>query len=752
MADAAQIQPTDAPPPATMPNQAAIQTPQANPGPTNPAAAMTTPQSNVQGQPNGGHANFNDLTQSIMDMAQSQTAAVSTGIQTLKANTAIDQATSKAMSGISNDTIGALSNIQKAQSLPGGAEGDLATIVGLFNSDYDVAVQKTRMDINQVKSTQITNTASAIKEQNNSLVGIAEKSAAASQVIYNAQVEANKLALEGKQYDLDVYKTKLDAARVRLLQSAEEREKAKFTVGNLTTAQAEAVLPQAQAGKGPFAKYAGLIQDRLVSENTAIAKMGQAQTEYSKGNREEGNAAMVDAVSHMPSDAIGGLIAQAKSTGSPIVNIPTGQKGPDGKPVTLPVPYVLAEQGLIQSKTVETQINSTLAAEQSQKLNIVPNIQNVTNSAAAFASMDPRATQVLTNLGNVLKSFDPKNPMSVMQTGQVIQGYNDQMKQIAKDNAAKFTTPEAKGAIENYGATGKFDAAGGVAVMADSGGIPGLARSSRYSEMWTTYNQTVAAELVKSGIVQGGMPQNSTDALSIMAQAMASNKGKQKIAEIGARVLADPTKSKPLQDAVTAKIQGASIEAVIGNLAGQKGADPMWSYVMNHKQDYEDNGTFNLGKLYDAMEAGTVIGHVNGKPNDLSQIFTRAMRSYGANADNATQADPSYTVQDHAAEAALFGSNPAGHVLADLNGNLYRLSLAARNQMKQRINQDVTGKTQNDAVMRADPLFEQQPGMMMNNPDAIRKHTGVDLNLVPSATGSGLTAAQVKAAFPAGLN
>lgn len=721
------------------------QTQKATPGPGNTGPGLNAPTQGSSSGADGGAATFNPLTKSIMDMVNAQSAFINSSVTSLKANQQIDATTSKAVSGITDDSLDAYKNIQAADSLPGGRDGDIATVLGLFNSKYDYQVQKDRIDMNAVKAGQVANTAAAMKEQNNILPQIAKSNFELSNTVFQAQKDVNQLVLQGQQLDLDKWKTRIDAARLGLEQSAEQRNQTNFAVDKMSTAQKEAYLQ-----KNPNGPIAGIVENKLTEEKQAITNLQIAGNNLQQGNIKTFNDSMTDAASHMPQQFLQTKIAAAQAKGMPYIEIPLG-----GKTVQMPVD--LAQAGLSKSIEVDNQVNQQLAAQETQRTNLLPNIQTLTTSLAALAPLDGRATQQLTSLGATLRNFDPKNPAQVRQMSTIIQGMMTQRDQIAKDHAATMTTKEGQAGVELFGKTGKFDVTGGQAVMADSAGIPGLMKSSRYGNMWNTFSIGVAQKLVNQGIVQSvNQPSGSADAAAIIAAAMAKPNGRQSVAAAAQSYLADPTHAKPLQDSITSKFQGQSVEDVIGQLAGQKGSDPMWGHILQNKDQFEDGkGNINGQKLFDIMEQAYVTSHVNAKPGtpalDPTQMFIRGMRAYGANADEASSADPSYTMYDHAAEAALFGGNPAGNILRDFNGQLAVMAYRARQTMLGRIKNDVSGKTQQDAVMRADPLFEPQPGLGFNDVVGIQKHTGVNLNLVPSGTGAGVTAAQVKAAFPSGF-
>lgn len=732
-----------------LPGQIQINSPAVQPGNTSSA----TPNIPSAAPPNvdGGQASFSSLTKSISDLVSAKTAELSASQDAVKANNSVDSSAAAAIAGLTQENLKAYQNINKANSLPGGGQGKLAQIIGLFDSDYNVGVQVTNMKINETKANQISATAQALKLQNNELPALLGKVSEAQKIIFDAQKDANTLAIEQGKLDNQQLQTKISAARLRIEMAQEGRASAEFRIKSMTTAQLEAALPQAQAGKGPLAGAAGLIEDRLLSEKMAMASLGKAQLELQKGNREEYNASTVDAISHFPADIISAKLAEAQGSGNPLVDFPTGEKGKDGKPVMMQAPYNLVQQALVQNLKVQGDVNTALAADYTQRLNIVPTATNLMNVGNAFASVDPRATQVVTQLGSVMKQLDVKNPQSVRQTGIVLGNIKKQMDEIAKDNAAKFSTKEAQAAVKTYGESGKFDAQGGSVVMADSMGIPALSTQSRYKGMWNALSVQVANEIAKQHVVNAPEVNTNADAMSIIAQLTAKPSGKEKLTQITQNILADPTKTAPLAAAIKGTIQGRSMQSVIGSLSQQKNADPVWQNILENPGQFKTNGAPDASKLFNALEMATIKS--GGKVN-YAQILLQGIENFAVNADNNPQSDASYTIQDHAAEAALFGGNPNSVVLGDLHYKLRVVAERAAQEMKARINQDVTGQTQRAALK--DSQTQVDPNIMLGADDPqsfahIFKKTGVDLNQVPSATGTGLTAAQIKAMYPGGL-
>lgn len=726
---------------------------------------------------NGGPATFSNVTDSVADLINSNVAKINADRDAAVKNANVDTAAAQSISTLTNSSLENLQNIQKITALPGGADGDIATIFGLFDHRYNYSYQKTGIDINQMKASQISSTAAAIKEQNNILPTLAAGQAAGAKVIFDAQKDVNLLAQGQQTLDLKSMEVKLSARRLAIEQGDAAIRQSKFRVDNLTTAQAEAILPQAQAGKGAFAGLGGLIEDRLTSEKLAVANAGKAQVEYQKGNREEGNASLVDMVSHFPHDATAAAIAQAESTKSPVVNFPVG-KNPDGSQKMLPVPYDLAQQGLVKSLATSNQVDVALAADYSSKMNILPNVTNIMKSAGAFASSDPRATQIMGNLGSMMQQMnkvDPqtnqdgwKNPAAVRQFGMQVEKFKEQTTQMAKDTAAQYDTKTAQAAVEKFGTNGTFDMVGGTAVVGASVGIPSYTKNSRYPNMWLGLNRQVADELARQKFIPFGTAQNNADAQSMLAAALAKPNGRERISQITQEQLTDPTKTKPLMNSIKNTIQDVAIKSTFRQLAVAQGANPVFAQILNNpdqfkapklgadgKPEVDANGkptgamVVSPAKMFEAMEKAALTTSVNSKQHvDYSAMFLQGLLTYGATADSQNTSDPNYGIGDHAAEASMFGGNPVGNIVGDTHYTLRSIAAQVRQQMEKRINDDVSGQTQREAVQRTNGDLAADAVLANPNGSEAKKFfntTGIDINTVPSATGTGLTAAQVKA-------
>lgn len=738
-------------PVATMPGAVEINQPKMTPG-NNVSPAPNIKQTNA---PNvdGGKAGFSSVTSALQDVTTSKLAELSAGQDAAKANASVDHQATEQITGLTTDTINALNNINRANKLPGGADGKIAKMFSIFDSSYNVEASRTAIMINKARADQVAATAAGIKEQNNALPLLLGKMSEATQAIFNAQKDANKLAIEQGTLDTQRRNTEIAATHLRLDMNKEAREASEFKIRSMTTAQIEAELPRAQAGKGAFAGKAGLLQQRLIQEKSAEASLQKLQLDVADGNRESFNKNGVDFVSHMPVDMVSGLLAQAKAKGAPLVSFPTGEKGK-----TIDIPYNLVEEGLVKSAGDRDAVNKVVSADLAERMQIIPNITNIMRGSNAFASMDPRASQLNTKMAEVMKHMDPNNPDSVRQTGLMIEGYKKELEDIGKDAASRMTSPDAKGAMISAAKNGgKFDRTGGAAVVGDSVQIPSMGTNSYFKNAWNELRIAVANKAATAS--NGGMAQASvkdtSDAQSMLAMFTAKPGGKQKVSQITDELFTDPTKVAAIRDQMKATMKGDGVFQSLTQLANGKEANPFWRNILSNIDQFKENGSISYNKMFEAMEHARILSH--GKM-DFSQTFFQGLQNYAMNADNASGVNPGYTVQDHALEAAIFGDSPVSSVLGELHFTLKQVAVKARQEMSERIKQDLSGQTQRVALSQtafAHTGLDQGMGDPLIDPtgkkaEKIFSKTGLDLNTVPSATGTGLSVAQIQAIYGAG--
>lgn len=708
---------------------------------------------------NSGEASFSGLTGSINDLLKAKQAEISSSVDALKANTAIDTQTASALQGIQTETLGAFHNIERAQSLPGGVDGKLAKIISIFDSDYNVNLQRTRVEENQLRATQITGTADNIKLQNNALPAIMAKITDATQAGFNAQRDANQLAIQAGTLQNEISRTAISRAQLVIALSAERRQQVEFAINSMSTDQIAAQFDLAKQGKGQFKDAAGLLEHRLVSEKAAEVSLHSAQTAAANGDRDAYNSNASDFVSHLPAAVIRGYLDKAQKSGQSIVTFNIGVDPKTKQPQTLAIPIPIVQQGLVKNAAIEQQANATVAADDTQRLNLIPNATALIGGANGLASVDPRASSVVTNTTGILQGLDPKNPNSVRQTAAMLDNQKALLADIAKSVSDKFSTPEAKAAVNAYGVTGRFDNTGGAAVVVDSIGIP--LSQTLYRTAWGQMN-TMLANGIKDqhNANSGGFdPNKSSDVQAMINGMMQKPDTRFTMRNLAAEILSNPTNQKQIAGAIAGVIRPKAMNDTLAQLANVPHANPIWKDIIDHPEQMYSNvpitdkdgkvtgqkTVIDYQKMFERFEKQSV--QTGGKVN-FADTFIKGLRDYAVNSDNSPTSDPRYTIYDHALEAAVFGSRPHSAVLADLVGALAQQAARAHADMQRRIQQDLSGATQRQAIQLSDgPDAVSALGPLENvtSPAVTTdKNLSFKLSQVPSATGTGMTADQIK--------
>lgn len=733
--------------------------PQAQPGNTTspkPAIPTQTPP-NV----NGGDASFSSVTSALVDMVKTNTAKLSADQDALIANNKVDATAAEQVANLTKDTIGAMERVQRIKQMP----DEITQILGIFDRDWNIGYQAGRIDLNEVKSKQISNTAASIKQMNNQLPELMAKAAAASQAIFSAQKEANELAIKAQHEDTERVKVGIDMARLRIAQSEENRKATDYQIAGMSTETLQAALDDfhAKGGKSKFASIAGHIEHRLTSESQAIVNLDQARSALEDKNIDLFNKKMTNAASFIPPQILGPMIDKAVRENKSVIELPTGKKGPDGKEISIPMPVRLAQDGLVAGMKADIQANEMVAADETQKNNIIPRITTLTRTAQAFVGMDPRAANIFVHTSELVKNINSKDPSSIGRVSKLLEEQEKAMKALVKENAEKFTSEAAKNAVIVAGNNGgKFDAIGGTAVAASSVAIPALNTGARYSAAWGILNRSVANELARQRADFGSVT-NNADAQSNLALMLAKPNGRETVNRIAQNLMADPTKMAPIREAIKEKVTDSAIGGVLGQLAKEKNANPIWTKLYQGFQTdglshfHNEKGQLQLGRLFESMEQASLIAKAHGNAAaDFGKAFVDGLQKYAATAQDAGMNDATYTISDHALEAAIFGGDPTASVLGSANYAMRQIQARAKQEFQARIQQDLNGTTQRNAwndmaklgqfVPGANETFTGDAQQMMN----IAKKTGTNLNAIPSATGTGLTVAQIQQIMSAG--
>lgn len=733
--------------------------PKAQPGnTTSPKPAIPT-----QNPPNvtGEQASFSSVTAALADMIKTKTSELSASGDALIANNKVDATAAQQVSNLTEDTIGAMQRVQRIKQMP----DEITQILGIFDKDWNIGYQAGRIDINETRAKQISNTAAATKIMNNQLPDLMAKASAASQAIFNAQKEANQLAINQQHADTAQLEARIKQVRLSIDLKQEQRASTEFAVNSMSTAQLEAAMQDfnAKGAKSKFAGIAGHIEHRLTSESAAITALDNANTALKEKKMDVFNKEMTNAASYIPANILGPMIDRAEAKNESVIQLPTGNKGKDGKEIMIPMPIMLAKQGLVQSMTTDIKANEMVSADLTQKKDIIPRVTYLTRTAQAFVGMDPRAANVFVHTSDILKGINSKDPSSIARVDGLLKQQEKVMEGIIKENAEKFSSDTAKAAIIAAGKNGgKFDAIGGTAVAANSVAIPALNVGARYSSAWGLLNMATANEISRQRADFGSVA-NTADAQSNIALMLAKPNGRESVNTISQKLFADPKRMAPVRDAIKEKITDSALGGVFGQLAQEKNANPVWANLAGAfqrdglAQFHKPDGRLDVAKLFERMEQATLLAKAQGnKAADFSNTFIQGLQKYTMTVQDQGMNDATYTISDHALEAALFGGDPTPATLANFAGSMRQVQARARQEFQKRVQEDLNGTTQRKAWDDMTKLGQWVPGAgetFTGNPNQIAdlaKKTGTNLNAIPSATGTGLTVAQIQQIMAAG--
>lgn len=694
-----------------------------------PTHAANSPASSNKPEDAG---DLSSITNTVQELLKAKQAEISASAETYKANSDIDAQTTSALTSITNESLATYKNIEIAARLPGGPSGKLAQIVGLFDSDYNINVQKLHIEENQLRAQNITANAEALKAKNNALPVLMGKVTEAQQAAFGAQKDLITLGNQALETRIKGVQLEIDLGRAA-------REKAMFPI----------------------------------QEAAAEVALHTARTAAAQGDRDAYNNSMIDFVSHLPTDFVKNKLLEAQQTGAPMVDFTVGMDKKTKQPIVQSVPFNLVNEGLIKSSDLETKANTYVAADISQRTQLVPKIQGIMSTAQVMTSLDPRAAQVLQQTGSIASALNPKDPNNVRQVATLIDQQNAQLQQIAKDVSDKFSTKEAKAAVLHYAqpGVGVFDATGGSAVVADSVGTPAFSMNGVYKTPMTTLNTMLAGAIARQGLLGGGTgdPNNATDAQSMIAALMSKPTGRSSLSNLTSQILADPNNQKVLARQMQAVIYTGTVNKVIDHLKHQKDAPQLWNEIDQHPElvmsnlpikdangqpvkDKKGNvltaPSLDYQKLFQTFEKHTVF---NGNKVNYAESFLGAVKAYAATADDNTKNDPRYVITDHALEGAIFNGHAASATLGDLYWNLRQQAQLAHQAMAERIRKDITGETQRAVAEQGHSVsgVSTDKPVLFGGFSSDKRINELAQN-APSATDTGLTAEQVKQLFKNG--
>lgn len=709
--------------------------------PSTPVPAPATPQQSAQtsGDP------ISDLLNQVV---QAKQKGIDAQIAATRANAVVNSTAASQVNSLTDDSLSAYHNLQNIQRF-GGSNNPIIKIMSLFDDDWSQVTQQGRVQTNQIRASQIGNQAEAAVAANNQMPTIANLQAELATSAYSGfkdilglKIQEGTLANQEQETRLHGLQYKLDATRVGIAMSQEQRDKIRFQLDGMSMDQKQAALDAAQKNpKSPWAPVAGMLQDDITKEQTAETALHTSQTAAANGDLDLHQKSLQTFANNLPVSQLTVLSNNAVQKGDSMVTMGSGKN-------QVQVPLVMIQSALTHNNEVETAANNIVTQQTVNDLSLPKRMQTFNSGAAMLSSVDPRANTELQNVQMQTKTLNPKDYGSIQNFDRILTASQQRLDAIATQVANNFKDPEAKAAVVEASQTGQFTPTGGQAVVLNSMGNPALQKFTKYQPAWQLLN-TKLAEKVAAAKIQG-MPDfsnsgnmSSTQALSVLAYVGKNPDASKKLPELAQEVLSDPKLRQPISNAMAASIQPQAATDTLKALAGAKGASHVWQEIQQHPELVSNvqNGhtVLDPNKLATYLEQQSVM--VGGKVSFMN-AFLQGLQSYAYNSDDSNHNDPSYTMYDRALEASLFGQSPHRAVLSDFVNSMRVVGARAHAEMQKRIGDDISGRTQQEAVNTNVGLN------MLNAPDPLRGPIIQTQNLptgsdVPSATGVPLTAAQV---------
>lgn len=620
-------------------------------------------------------------------------------------------------------------NLHKINSMPKG----IVKILGMFDDSWNASNQALNVEAANTTQEHVVNQAKTIMQINNTIPDLIEKQTGIARELSTNQLAVDANSLQHQAAARDAQRLRMESIKTSIDMSQEQRAATEFKIGAMGVEDTNAAIAKIKADpNSPNRNMLGMLEEHAAKTGTAIAAFQAAQTAAAKGNREEENAQMQTFTDNLPVSQLVGPAQQAMASGASTVTFGQGKNT-----IQIPLPTVL--RSMQANQKLDADSHAMLAQQAATDGAIAQRTQTISSGATALASIDPRAKNVVDMLGHASKALAAAPTYgNILQYNAVLDNSEKQIKDIATTFSKNFGTKEAQAGVVQFGETGKFNRTSGQAVLADSIGNSSLGNTTKYAPAFQVLNQAVAKQLAAAQ-VQGGAgitgQVGTMDSADLMAM-LSSSKSNPKLAQIKDNVINDGTTMNAVRDVMKSTLQKDALDTALNNLAHSKNASPLWQNLISHQdqimsQVAPGKFAYDPNKMAQVFENASVMTH--GKVN-YGGAFISALRTYGSQADAIAGSDSRYTIYDHALEASAFGDKPHSAIVSDWAGRFSRVVEKAHTEMQARIQQDVSGKTQAQATSEA----------------ALNSNRGVDLPdpaKVPSATGTGLTAQQIKSLY-----
>lgn len=652
-------------------------------------------------------------------------AELETTIDANQKNNAVIQALQTTTDQTNNDSISAYENLNKISRLPAG----ISRVLGFFDDGYNVNVQKNNLDISQVKLQQAAEKAKQQIQINQSEPAIAKLRSELATQDFTFQKDAFSLVSTTKGLTQKDQELRLSAARILLDMGTQEREETNFKLSGMTAAQKQAELTKQKAGKGdPFwVGKAGLLEHSINVDQQAELARDQAAVNLQKGQIDLANQKTTDMLAKIPNYILSAQIADARAKGALFIDFGKGVQ----------VPLNQAETAFNENKKHEDETVGNLTTESNAQ--VLEKMGTVGTALTALAGLDPDANRIFSTYSQALTQYQAgtKDYNTSRAFSFILDDAKTKLQAIAKRVASTAGTPEAKAAVEKFGNTGAFEAAGGAAVVNDIATNYVAQTQTKYHEAYALAGKEIAARVAQQNMA--GMPvfdktKSSASQTQQMMAAIMASKDQKKIKEITEEVLADPAVQSQMADALGRTVRADARLGVFDDLAKAFPQSKIWTELRDHPENMADqNGAYSYKKLGDYLATQSAALGPNGA--DYGMVFAQALKTRALKSKNNPNSDPSKMIWDHALDAKLYGGNAEPAVLADFAERQRQNAIAAHQDMQKRIKQDL----QTADVPKYGGIGSPEPVTAKDFEELMTRQ-----NASASATGAPLTVGQMK--------
>lgn len=660
-------------------------------------------------------------------------AGLNASVNTAEKNNAVLGALQAAQDSNFNTILDSNQKLQRINSM-GGPKSPIVKIMQLFDSGWNSSNLALNIEAANVRTQQAVDKAKTQMEINNTLPTLIESQAKIARELQTGQLNVLDYRMKQDAAARDAQRVKMEAIKTSIDMSQEQRAKAEFTISSMGMEDKQQLATYLGSHPNdPRRGMLGLIQESMFKEGNAEASLRSAQDAASKGDIDAANYHMQNVANNLPSTQLAVGVQQALKTGSAVVSFGQGKD-------QINIPLHMAMSSMQSNQQTETAARQQLAQEAADEHDIQRKSASLSTSATALATMDPRAKGVLEMQNSMAQRLaaDPSYENILQYNAQINNG-QETLNQIAADQAKTFNSKEAQAGFLQFAKTGQYSRTGGQAVVTDIAGQPSLSRTTKYAPAFSIINQAVATQLKQAQAMGGAGAAVPVSGTLEANQIFLGQEKNPKLTAIRENVMNDPVVLNQAGEVIKAVQQKDALFSAIQNLSKTKNASPVWRNLIDHPDELMDQTAdgkviVNPNKLIAHLEGATVM--TQGKV-DYGAALMSALRAYGAKADMVAGNDPRYTPYDHALESAIFGEKPHAAIVSDFVSKLGLVQRKAHSEMQDRIKQDVSGQTQFNANI-------------INGAMGGAKVDPADPRTVPSATGTGLTAAQIKALYGGG--